>query len=97
MDDDRLIAARKIIGEADRDMARLFVKRMDAVRTVAAYKRDHGLPVLDEARERAVIERGLSYIEDGELRDLYAQFLRHVMDISKAYQRRLMEHGEENG
>ena len=97
MNDDRLITARKIIGDVDRDMARLFEKRMDAVRTVAAYKREHGLPILDAAQERAVIERGVGYIEEEELRDLYAQFLRHMMDVSKAYQRRLMEDGEENG
>ena len=91
MNEDRLWAARNAIGEVDRDMAALFVKRMEAVRQIAAYKREQGLPILDAARERDVIRRNLAYIEDEALRDLYAQFIRGVMDISKQYQRRLME------
>ncbi len=90
MDEDRLQAARKVIGEVDRDMARLFMKRMEAVRDIAAYKREKGLPILDAAQERVVIERNLSYINNDELRELYVQFLRQVMEVSKAYQRRLM-------
>ncbi|MBO4787920.1 MAG: chorismate mutase, partial [Lachnospiraceae bacterium] len=34
--------ARAIISEADRELAKVFEKRMAAVRTVAAYKRAHG-------------------------------------------------------
>ena len=90
MDEDRLQAARKVIGEVDRDMARLFMKRMEAVRDIASYKREKGLPILDAAHERVVIERNLSYIDNDELRELYVQFLRQVMEVSKAYQRRLM-------
>ena len=90
MDEDRLQAARKVISEVDRDMARLFMKRMEAVRDIAAYKREKGLPILDAAQERVVIERNLSYIDNDELRELYIQFLRQVMEVSKAYQRRLM-------
>ena len=90
MDEDRLQAARMVIGEVDRDMARLFMKRMEAVRDIAAYKREKGLPILDAAQERVVIERNLSYIDDDGLRELYLQFLRQVMEVSKAYQRRLM-------
>ena len=47
----KLEDARKIINEVDRAMAELFVKRMEAVETVAAYKKERGLPVLDAARE----------------------------------------------
>ena len=92
MDEDRLQAARKVISEVDRDMARLFMKRMEAVRDIAAYKREKGLPILDAAQERVVIERNLSYIDidDDGLRELYIQFLRQVMEVSKAYQRRLI-------
>ena len=50
MQDDRLAKARAEISEADREMATLFVRRMEAVRAVAEYKREKGLPVLDPAR-----------------------------------------------
>ena len=39
--------ARAIISEADREMAKVFEKRMAAVRTVAAYKKANGLPITD--------------------------------------------------
>ena len=90
MDDDRLRLAREEISDVDRDMARLFQRRMDAARTIAAYKRERGLPILDAAQERVVIERDLAFIEQEELRGLYVQFLKQLMDISKVYQRRLM-------
>ena len=54
MEEGKLTEARAAIGEADREMARLFVRRMEAVREIAAYKRERGLPILDAAQE----ERG---------------------------------------
>ena len=90
MNDERLWKARETIAEADREMARLFEKRMDAVREIAAYKRENGLPVLDRTQEEAVIARGLAQIESDDLRDLYVKYIRSVMEISKEYQRSLM-------
>ena len=91
MEEERLLAAREAIAEADREMARLFEKRMQAAAEIAAYKRERGLPILDAAQEKRVIERDLGYIETDALRGLYVQFIRGVMDVSKKYQRRLME------
>ena len=91
MDDERLRLAREVIGDVDREMASLFERRMDAARDIAAYKRERGLPVLDAAQERAVIGRNLACIDRDELRGLYARFLTQLMDISKTYQRRLMD------
>ena len=93
MDDERLIRAREIIAEADREMARCFVRRMEAVRAVALYKQEKGLPVLDAAQEEVVTARGLACVEPEELREPYRQFIRGVKEISRGYQRRLMEGG----
>ena len=41
-----------------------------------------------------MLERNTAFIETEELREFYAQFLRAVMDVSKDYQRRLMEDAE---
>lgn len=90
MADNQLERARERITQADREMARLFEMRMDAVREVAEYKRGRGLPILDAGREQAVIDRGLNWIKDSELRDFYISFQRDVMEVSKAYQRRLI-------
>lgn len=83
--------ARDDIRRADRAIAELFVKRMEAVREVAAYKKARGLPVLDAAQEKRVLERNAAYIEDDVLRQYYLRFLQHTMDVSRQYQERLIE------
>ena len=39
--------ARRIISETDKKIASLYETRMEAVRRVAAWKKERGLPVLD--------------------------------------------------
>lgn len=82
--------ARREINECDREMARLFEKRMAAVYEVARYKQERGLPVEDLAREGEVIAKNSEYIENDVLREFYVNFLQTGMDISKNYQRRLI-------
>ena len=83
--------ARQTIDEIDRDMARLFEKRLDAVYVIAEYKKEHGIPVEDAAREDVVLQNNAAHIVNDEYRALYADFLRAVMDLSKDYQHRLHE------
>ena len=56
--------ARKIINEVDKQMAELFEKRMYASELVAKYKREHGLSILDEAREKEVVAKNSSLVEN---------------------------------
>ena len=91
MEENRLLEARAAIAAADREMARLFIQRMEATREIAAYKRERGLPILDAAQEARVIERNLAYIPMDDLREPYMQFLEGAMTASKSYQRRLLE------
>lgn len=88
---DPLRESRAVIDEADREMARLFEKRMAAVRQIALYKQERGLPILDPGREREVIERNLARIGDESLRGDYASFLESVMSVSKSFQERLIK------
>ena len=81
--------ARKIINDVDTQMAELFVKRMRAVEMVYEHKKKMGLPILDQARERAVIERNTKRIEDEGLKGYYIDYLKNVMSISRAYQYRM--------
>lgn len=83
--------ARKIINETDKEMAELFIKRMSASAEIAAYKRQHGLPVTDADREREVVSRNSEYISDRVLREYYVSFINDVMRISRAYQTRLLD------
>ena len=42
-------------------MAALFAERMAASRDIAAYKKERGLPVLDEKQEERVLEKNAAY------------------------------------
>lgn len=88
---DKLETARKIINEVDKEVARLFCKRMEAVKLVAEHKAEHGLPILDSGREEAVIEKNSAYVDDADLRSYYISFIKSTMEISKKYQHRLLE------
>ena len=75
--------ARDEIRETDRMMAELFQKRMKAVRDIAAYKKEHGLPVFDEQQEKRVLEHNLS-------------FMKAAMAVSRQYQESLIK-GDDSG
>ncbi len=85
----RLDEARATIDQVDREMQVLFERRMKAVSEVAAYKREAGKPVLDEARERELLARNVARLENRELAREYEMFQRAVMASSRAYQHRL--------
>ena len=84
--ENKLDAARKIINEVDSQMAELFVKRMRAAEMVLEYKMEHGLPILDQKREDAVIARNAARIEDETIQGYYIDYLKNLMALSKAYQ-----------
>ena len=88
---DRLEKARETINRVDAEIARLFEERMGAAREVAVYKREHGLPILDAAREEAVIARGVSRITDESLKEYYVTFQKSLMAVSRSYQSQLLE------
>ena len=85
----KLEEARKIINEVDSQMAALFVKRMRAAELVYEHKKEFGLPILDQNREDAVIEKNSALIEDEVLKGYYIDYLKHLMSVSRAYQYRM--------
>ena len=87
---DSLTEARKVINEVDEKMAELFMQRMSASKMVAEYKREHGLPILDQKREDELIEQNCQYIKDEQLKSFYISFLRDIMKTSRAYQHMLV-------
>ena len=76
---------REQINMIDDELLRLFKERMDVSRQIALYKKAHGLPVLDAAREReklAVIDE-----KAGEDMRPYAHKLyESLFELSRAYQ-----------
>ena len=85
----KLEEARKIINEVDSQMAELFVKRMKAAEMVFEHKKEYGLPILDEAREAAVIEKNSAMIEDEVIKGYYIDYIKNLMAVSRAYQYRM--------
>ena len=69
---------------------------MEAVKPVLQYKQQHGLPVLDAAREQAVIERNSALVSD-EWRPYYISFLQDMMKNSRQYQSDHMADESERG
>ena len=82
---------RRDIDRVDRQMAALFEERMHLVAEVIAIKQAAGLPVLDAAREDAVVAKNTANLTDRELARYYEAFIRHAMELSKEYQRSLLE------
>ena len=83
---DALEQARAEIDEVDAQLAALFERRMAAVLLVAEYKRAHGLPIFDAAREAAVLEKAAARIHTPALRPYYKDHVQNMMDVAKQYE-----------
>ena len=87
---------RKRIDEADEQLVQAFAKRMRAASDIADYKREHGLPVWDPAREREVMAKQTKAV-DGDMA-MYVKLLYNtIFDISRSYQQRRLHRGGELG
>ena len=58
----KLDIARDTINKIDKQMAELFCERMQAVKTVAEYKKQVGMPIFDAQREEAIIKNNSKFI-----------------------------------
>ena len=87
---DLLSQAREIINAVDEEMAKLFVRRMQAAQMVAEYKKENGMPILDPVREEQVVQKNANRIADEEMRSYYIPFIRRNMEISRSYQEKLL-------
>ena len=87
---DKLISLRGEIDRIDEALCRLFEQRMAASAEIAAWKREHGVPIRDEKRESELLARNLERISDPDLRPHYKTFQRSLMACSRAYQAELI-------
>lgn len=78
--------ARSKINKIDQEMVKLFEERMKAVLDVLKYKKEHKLPVFDEVREKELIEKNISLLENEELKEYYLIFFNGLLTASKKYQ-----------
>jgi len=88
---EQLEAYRREIDRIDGELVELFLKRMEVTGAVGAYKRQHGIPVLDPVRERQVIAAKTAKTEDPVRKADLAALYEAIMGISRRQQRRLVQ------
>lgn len=82
---------REEVQAADRALAEAFERRMEAVRGIAEYKKEHGISVEDTNQEAIVIDRGAAAIKDPEIRSYFIPFLKNAISASKGLQQAKMK------
>lgn len=79
---------RKTIDECDIDIVKAIEKRFTTVKEVVQFKRDNNLEIYQPNREKEVLEKVVSHLDNkgfsGEIESLY----RLIMEISKEIQKR---------
>ena len=92
---DELQDLRRDIDAIDRELVELFRRRMDVTARVGAYKRERGIPVLDQERERQVL-RNKGELAGEELRPAVITLYQTIMALSRRQQRDLLGQGPDN-
>jgi monofunctional chorismate mutase len=82
----KLDELRLEINQIDEEMLALFEKRMVVAKQIGLYKKENNLPVLDQSREKQLLEMMKQKVSQKELLPYYETFLIQLMSISKAYQ-----------
>lgn len=78
---------RNKIDGIDAELTRLFVERMETASDIAAWKREHGKPVLDAARERQKLADVTANVPEG-LEEYTHVLYSLLFELSRAYQER---------
>ena len=76
---------RNKIDDIDSQMILLFSRRMRLVSEVAAYKKEKGLPILDQGREDAILER-LAHMAGEEMAPYVKRMYQTLFAVSREYQ-----------
>jgi len=85
---------RKQINEIDEQLVKAFDARMKVALEIGKYKKEHGLPVFDPTRERAVLDKQTAAVDENMA--TYVKLLYNTLfDLSRSYQQRYMTQGSE--
>ena len=85
---------RERIDSIDRQLVSLFKERMNCAAEVAEYKREHDLPVLDAARERALLNK-ISELSGEEFEEYSRTLYSTLLALSRSYQHKKLSHSSE--
>ena len=90
---DELKELRNEIDEIDEQLIPLLLKRMDIAKSVAEYKIQHNMPVLNTKREQEILEDVEK--KSGEHANSVKTVFSAAMDASRAIQHKIIGGGEE--
>lgn len=80
-----LFEIREQINNIDDQIIALWKERMALSLQVSEYKKEHKLPILDEQREKELLDR-ISNLAGEELGDYSRDLYEKIMSISRLYQ-----------
>jgi chorismate mutase/prephenate dehydratase len=80
---------REQIDSIDSQLTTLFEERMKTAAAIAEYKKEHGLPVSDKARERRVLDK-ITAATDSEFAPYAEALYQKIFELSRSYQKKLM-------
>ena len=84
---------RERLDQIDGQLAALFKERMETVKLVADYKKEHNLPVLASGRERDILYR-VTGLCGGELEEYTKILYSTLLELSRDYQEDRLSTGE---
>jgi monofunctional chorismate mutase len=89
-----LAALRHALDDIDREIVKLFEKRMDVSRAVAACKLENGLPVLDAGREEQVLNTRAEMLSDKMLDSSCRALFQEIMRLSRLEQEKFLKRSD---
>ena len=84
---EKLDICRDLIDSIDNQIIELYVKRMEIVKEITKLKIENDLPVLDQNREKIMLEKNLEKIKDDEFKKYYKDVLEGFLKASKEIQK----------
>ena len=91
---EKLEICRDLIDSIDNQIIELYVKRMEIVKEITKLKIDNNLPILDQNREKIMLEKNLEKIKNDEFKKYYKDVLEGFLKSSKEMQKDII--GEKN-
>ena len=84
---EKLEICRDLIDSIDNQIIELYVKRMEIVKEITELKIENDLPVLDQNREKIMLEKNLEKIKNDEFKKYYKDVLEGFLKASKEMQK----------
>ncbi len=76
------------IDKIDREIVRLFEKRMNTVLKVANYKKENNMEVLQSSREEVVLDKAVKNLSNSEYSEDIKEVFKLLMKLSREKQKK---------